>query len=129
MVKNLRFILGGLAFATPVALGEIDASVVTGTNNAPPVAETKVPEIASFNTIYTNNILHVEIRGKSNNANLKKYFLQSTTNLASNIGIPIANTFPTPTDAIVSIGFSTGDIAKPFINPLVSRPAISRLFP
>lgn len=84
MVKNLRFILGGLAFATTVALGKIDASVVTGTNNAPPVAETKVPEIASFNTIYTNNILHVEIRGKSNNANFKKYFLQSTTNLASN---------------------------------------------
>ncbi len=85
MARNLRFIFGGLAFATAVAIGEVDASIATGTNNAPSISETKVPEIGSFNLISSNNISYVELKGKINSANSKKYTIQSTTNLSSNI--------------------------------------------
>jgi len=90
MTKNLRFILGGLVLATNVGFGELDNLLATSTNNAPLIAKTKIPEITSFNTIYTNNLNYVEIRGKPNNANLRKYSLQSNTNLASNTWRDIA---------------------------------------
>lgn len=80
MVKNLGFIFGGLALAVATAFGEIDDS----RTNTVAVVETKLPEIASFNFIYSNNVQYVELKGKINSANFKKYVIQSTTNLSSN---------------------------------------------
>lgn len=73
-----------MVLAAGVAFGETDDSSLGSTNKIT-TTEVKVPQVMSVRTFYSNEVHYVEIKGKVNTGNLKKYSLQSSTNLASNV--------------------------------------------